>query len=163
MNRLIALLVCAAALQACATEWGPGFSFPEGSADRGREAFDALNCRACHRIEGLDPPFQGTGAASVTLGGHTARVKTYGDLVTSIINPSHKLVRGYPADEVATQDGESLMSLAYLNDVITVQELIDLVAFLQAEYEVIPPPIRPYWEVYPGGDLGMPPARPPAP
>jgi hypothetical protein len=40
------------------------------------------------------------------------------------------------------------MSLAYLNDVMTVQQLVDLVAFLQPTYEVVqPPPVR--WALYP--------------
>jgi sulfur-oxidizing protein SoxX len=84
------------------------------------------------------------GAANVTLGGKTTWVKTYGELVTAIANPSHRLTRRYPADEVAVE-GESLMALAYLNDVMTLQQLIDLVAFLQSTYEVVPPPIEPYY------------------
>jgi len=148
MKRLFATLVCFASLQACTPESGFGFRLPDGSPERGREAFVALRCNACHQIEGLDLPFQGTGAASVTLGGRTVAVKTYGELVTSIINPSHKLARGYPAEDVSS-DGESLMSIAYLNDVMTVQQLIDLVAFLQAHYEVVPPQGEPYRYVYP--------------
>jgi hypothetical protein len=34
------------------------------------------------------------------------------------------------------------MSLIGLNEVMTVQQLVDLAAFLQTEYEVVPPPIR---------------------
>ena len=37
------------------------------------------------------------------------------------------------------------MALAYLNDVMTVQQLINLVAFLQSSYEVVPPPVEPYY------------------
>ena len=91
----------------------------------------------------------------MNLGGPTARVTSYGALVTSIINPSHKLIRGYPAEEIAA-NGESIMSLANLNDVVTVQELIDLVAFLQVVYEVAPPPSRVYREVYPSGGFDDP-------
>jgi len=148
MNRLIALLVCTAALSACGPESGVGFRLPDGNPDRGREAYVRLQCNSCHVIEGLDLPFQGSGAASVTLGGQTVKVKTYGELVTSIINPSHKLARGYEPSEVVA-DGQSLMSIAYLNDVMTVRQLIDLVAFLQAQYEVVPPPVEPYWYIYP--------------
>jgi hypothetical protein len=84
----------------------------------------------------------------VTLGGEVTRVKTYGELVTSIINPSHRLAQGYPTEEVSAA-GESLMALAYLNDVMTVQQLIDLVAFLQARYEVRPPAYDADWYLYP--------------
>jgi hypothetical protein len=46
------------------------------------------------------------------------------------------LIRGYP-EETVSQDGKSLM-LVY-NDRMTVQQLIDLVAFLQSKYEVVIP------------------------
>ena len=87
------------------------------------------------------PPFLGTGPVSVTLGGEVTKVKTYGELVTSIINPSHKLAERYPEEEVSIE-GESLMPV--INDVLTVQQLIDLVSFLQAQYEVTPPEHYPY-------------------
>jgi hypothetical protein len=38
-----------------------------------------------------------------------------------------------------------------LNDVMTVRQLADLFAFLQTEYDYVPPPVPPYWESYPGG------------
>jgi sulfur-oxidizing protein SoxX len=88
----------------------------------------------------------------VTLGGQTSRT-TYGDLVTSIANPSHRIARGYPPETV-TVDGVPLMSLIYLNDVMTVQQLVDVVAFLQASYDVAPPPIR-LEEAYPSEDAGV--------
>jgi hypothetical protein len=75
------------------------------------------------------------------LGGASRRVRTYGDLVTSIINPTHRLIAGFPAEQVS-RDGESLMPV--LNDVMTVQQLIDLVALLQSSYEVVPPADDPY-------------------
>lgn len=39
---------------------------------------------------------------------------------------------------------ESLMASAYFNQVVTVQELIDIVAYLQPLYEVTPPQYDPY-------------------
>jgi len=56
---------------------------------------------------------------------------SYGQLATSIVNPSHRLSRRYRTDEVS-QEGESLMT-SY-NDVLTVTQLTDLIAFLQAHY-----------------------------
>jgi mono/diheme cytochrome c family protein len=125
-----------------------GFRLPDGNADRGLEVFTRLQCHACHSVEGLELRYLGTGAADVKLGGTVTRVKTYGELVTSIINPSHKLAPGYRPDAVST-DGESLMTLARVNDVMTVQQLIDIVAFLQARYEVVPSQYDPYAYVYP--------------
>lgn len=138
------VLACVGPLAGCepSPESARGFRLPDGDSQAGQETFLALQCHACHRVEGLElPPFQGTGPVMVTLGGGVARVKTYGELVTSIINPSHRLAGGYPEDEVS-RDGESLMTV--FNEVMTVQQLIDLVAFLQSHYEVLPPAYNPY-------------------
>jgi L-cysteine S-thiosulfotransferase len=150
MKAVSAILVYAAVLTACmpGPESASGFRLPDGDADRGLTAFTELQCHACHSVEGLELQYLGTSAADVKLGGTVTRVKTYGELVTSIINPSHKLAPGYRADEVSV-DGESLMTLARLNDIMTVQQLIHLVAFLQARYEIVPPRYDPYGYVYP--------------
>lgn len=150
MNRSWAILACMAVLPACmpGPESAVGFRLPDGNADRGLEAFADLQCHACHSIEGLELRYLGTGAADVKLGGTVTRVKTYGELVTSIINPSHKLTPGYRPDEIST-DGESLMMLAHVNEIMTVQQLIDVVAFLQDQYQVLPPQYDPYGYVYP--------------
>jgi hypothetical protein len=149
--RVLAMVFSAAALQACATEWGGrGVHLPQGDAVKGREAFVDLRCHVCHEIEGFAPPTPIVAATRVMLGGPTARIKTYGDLVTSIANPSHRLARGYPEEAVAV-DGVPLMSLIRLNEVMTVQQLIDLAAFLQTVYDVVPPPIG-LDEVYPSDD-----------
>ncbi len=148
--RTLAIVFGAAALHACATDSGRGIHLPRGDADRGRDAFVELRCHVCHEVEGFEPPTALVAQTRVKLGGQTARVKTYGDLVTSIANPSHRLARGYPPEAV-TVDGVPLMSLIYLNELMTVQQLVDVVAFLQAEYEVVPPPIR-IDEVFPWDD-----------
>ena len=57
------------------------------------------------------------------------------ELVTSIINPSHKLTPRQPAS-FTSEDGVSLMRV--VNDELTVSELIDLVAYLQPKYKVTP-------------------------
>jgi hypothetical protein len=56
--------------------------------------------------------------------------------VTSIINPSHDLADGY-AERLVSEDGESKMY--NYNGYMTVQELIDIVSFLQPYYEVTVP------------------------
>ncbi len=149
MRMLLLIALGGALLTGCGPKSGIGFRLPDGSAERGRAAFLALQCTACHRVVGLNVPNQGTGVANVTLGGETVRVRSYGELVTAIINPSHRIAPGYPPSQVATPDGQSLMTLAYLNDVMTVQQLIDLVAFLQASYQLVPPPVSPYSYIYP--------------
>jgi sulfur-oxidizing protein SoxX len=137
--RAIAAASAAAVLLACAP--GPdspqGFALPPGDGAAGRQAFIDLGCHRCHRINGVDlPQYLGTAPVAIVLGGASTRVRTYGELVTSIINPSHRLITGFPTEQVS-REGESLMPV--LNSVMTVQQLIDLVALLQSSYSVVPP------------------------
>ncbi len=159
MKTFIATAICAATLAGCAPNTGLLVRFPIGNVSRGREAFVALECHACHRIDGVEtPPHPSPSSISVPLGGHTKRIETYGDLFTSIVNPSHRLARSYRVR--TTSDGESPMAAQFLNDVITVQQLVDLAALLHTEYDYIPPPPPPYWESYPGGDDRFPQSGP---
>jgi len=122
-----------------------GFRLPDGDANAGREAFLYMQCNQCHSIKGeqfeeipgMDPPY-------VELGGTVTRVKTYGQLVTAIINPSHELARRY-AEEVVSEDSKS--NMYNYNRHMTVQELIDLVMYLQPKYDVIVPKYR--YRLYP--------------
>ncbi len=119
-----------------------GFRLPDGNAAAGREAFVYMQCHQCHTVKGEEFPILPYGDPPyVELGGDVTRVRTYGELVTSIINPSHKLAQGY-AEEVVSENGESNMYI--YNDYMTVQELTDLVRFLQPHYKVMTPayPIR---------------------
>jgi mono/diheme cytochrome c family protein len=122
-----------------------GFRLPDGDANRGREVFLYMQCNECHTIADTElPAIPFADPAYVELGGKVAIVKTYGDLVTSIINPSHKLASGYTREKIS-EDGESNMYT--YNRHMTVQELIDLVAFLQPHYDVVPPQFD--YRVYP--------------
>lgn len=138
-------------LQGCygGPESGMGFRLPEGDADRGREAFVELQCHSCHVVRDMELPAADTVEMEVMLGREVSRVQTYGELVTSIINPSHRLAPHYTQPEVTDPAGESRMASAYLNEVITVQQLIDLVAFLQPLYRVRAPEYNPYGYTYP--------------
>ena len=114
-----------------------GFALPDGDAARGREAFVALGCHACHSMpdvtqltNGGDPTIQ------VALGGPVSRVKTYGDLVTAIINPSHRLSRG---GDPTTIDERGRSKMPVYNDVLTVSQLVDLTTYLQSSYDVYVP------------------------
>ena len=114
-----------------------GFSLPEGDAAAGRDTFIYMQCHQCHFIEGEQfPALPGLEPPYVELGGEVTRVKSYGELVTAIINPSHKLADGYPPDRVS-EEGESNMYV--YNRYMTIQELIDLVMYLQPHYEVVAP------------------------
>jgi len=118
---------------------GAGLRLPDGDVDRGKAAFLELKCNICHTVAGTEMPSPSKDYAYVrvvVLGGEVRQVKTYGALVTSIINPSHSLAPGYPK-ELITKDNQSAM--ANFNDTMTVRQLIDLVAFLQSRYEFVPP------------------------
>ena len=121
-----------------------GFVLPEGDPDAGEQAFFYMQCNQCHTIAGEEvPPIPGY-EPFVELGGAVTRVKTYGQLVTAIINPSHRLAEGY-AEELVSEDGESKMYV--YNRYMTVQELIDLVMFLQPHYDVVVPTFK--YPIYP--------------
>ncbi|AWL13149.1 hypothetical protein HMF8227_02698 [Saliniradius amylolyticus] len=120
-----------------------GFSLPEGSAERGEQVFIKYQCLACHKLDGYDDSqYDSSLERKVRLGGNTDRVKTYAELLTSVINPSHKIARGYRKDSILDESGQSLMR--NYNDVMTVSELVDLVAFLQPKYELQPFKRTPY-------------------
>ena len=99
---------------------------------------------ACHSVEGAEFATEGEGGAlDVRLGGKVHRVRTYGELVTAVVNPSHNLAPAY-SREVGTRDAPSPMG--DYNATMTVQELIDLVAFLQSTYtEYLPDDYDPYF------------------
>ena len=105
---------------------------PEGDAAKGEMYFVSLGCISCHSVIGAELPDPvEAGPVRVLLGGRTGRSMSYGRLVTSIVNPSHRLSGRYRKDEIS-QQGESLMT-SY-NDGLTVTQLTDLVAFLRSHY-----------------------------
>jgi len=145
---LTLLMLSLVALSACdqgARMSEKGFRLPDGDAQAGREAFLYMQCHQCHSLEGEQlPNIPGQEPPYVELGGKVTQVKTYGALVTAIINPSHKLATGYAA-EVVSEDGVSKMWV--YNDHMTVKELNDIVMFLQPHYDVVVPNFR--YPVYP--------------
>lgn len=112
-----------------------GFELPDGDPVRGREAFVALRCSSCHEVAGLEdelPRPVATPATGVELGGLAMREPSDGELVTSIVNPSRHL---YPAGEAERITSGSGSRMANLNESMSVQNLIDIVAFLHERYE----------------------------
>lgn len=113
-----------------------GFSLPDGDVEQGKANYIAFSCNACHQhsevpqLNSAEAP-----AISITIGGNSARVRAYGELVTSVINPSHRVARR-SSEEFADVSGNSRM--ANYNDSMTVTQLIDLVSFLQSSYKLVP-------------------------
>ncbi len=126
-----------ATLSACERPQSAGFTLPEGDADRGKETFMDLGCTFCHTVDGVeglrtDMPEP---ARTIVLGGEKSRVYTYGELVTSIINPSHKISQPELEDVV---DAAGKSQMVVYNDIMTVTEMTDLVTFLEANYSLEP-------------------------
>ncbi|NNF35227.1 MAG: c-type cytochrome [Saprospiraceae bacterium] len=114
---------------------GKGFALPEGNVDNGKLLFSTLRCNECHSTSEIKW-LGNTDDLNVPIGGDVTRVKSYGDLITSIINPSHKIAKGY---EVKGTTAEGTSKMMIYNEIITVQELIDIVTYLQTEYNIVTP------------------------
>lgn len=125
------------------TPGGWRFTWPKGDPARGREVFVRYECYSCHEVRG--ERFPGPSDAANT----GPELSVMGPLhepeyfAESIINPNAVIEagKGYQAP-----DGSSKMP-SY-NDTITVQEVVDLVAYLRA---LRPPGPRPGTGRQPGG------------
>ncbi len=139
MTTLLAVLIGLGGCDQQARMSSKGFRLPDGDAEAGQEVFLYMQCHQCHSIEGMQlPEIPGQDEPYIELGGKVTKIKTYGELLTAIIYPSHELADGY-ADEVVSDSGVSNMYV--YNQHMTVQELIDIVMFLQPQYEVIMPEV----------------------
>lgn len=144
IHKLLPLLIFCTILSACSRgeDSSQGFSLPEGDVAAGKDAFVSLQCNACHVTQDIDKMRIFTDdTPTVRLGGNVSRVKTYAELLTSIINPSHRLAPGYPSEKVA--DGDTSKMRNY-NNVMTVEQLINLVSYLQTQYQLRPYTITNY-------------------
>jgi mono/diheme cytochrome c family protein len=108
------------------TPKGWTFTWPNGDPTKGRAVFQKLECYSCHEVRGERfPTPSDTGRAGPELSGmgplHSSEF-----FAEAIINPGAVVERnrGY-----AATDGSSKMP-AY-GDVLTIQETIDLVAYLR--------------------------------
>jgi mono/diheme cytochrome c family protein len=123
-------------LAACGAKSPRGFRLPEGDIQRGQAAFVALQCHTCHTIEGATLPAPASKSTiNVVLGGDVARVKTYAELVTAVIYPSHRISTKF--DKRLMGEGK-LSPMPEFNHIMTVEQMIDIVAFLQPQYRLAP-------------------------
>lgn len=115
---------------------GRGFQLPDGDINKGREAFVQLGCNQCHTVAGVDlGATSAPGPVQFSLGGEVYRVKTYGQLVTAIINPSHIVSPQYKAQ----MQSSGQPPMPDLTKTMTVRQMIDVVAFLHAHYTKVYP------------------------
>ena len=107
---------------------GSGLRLPNGDVVRGKQAFHDLGCDDCHTIGGEAAPTKGPdGKVIVVLGGKVAHIESHGELVTSIINPSHGFSRRYSREQVTEADRSRMTNF---NRRMTVEELIKSVSKL---------------------------------
>lgn len=136
MNRVLMVPVFIVMILVVGCGYGPkgsqGFTLPDGDVAMGKVRFVELGCNSCHTTKTVEH-LPSAGELDVFLGGKTSRIETYGELVTSVINPSHRLSRKLPASQAPT-DGSSPMPS--FNDIMSVTDLIHLVAYLQSGYEL---------------------------
>ncbi len=116
-----------------------GFTLPDGDPSLGEKAFIEFRCNDCHVVSGRPELSTRSDASApimeVNLGGPAPRISTYGQLVTAIINPSHRASQEYWAEQRGSENGVEMRNY---NDIMSVTELINLVAFIQGQYEFEP-------------------------
>lgn len=114
-----------------------GFRLPAGDPEAGRNAFVSVGCIQCHTVtdEAL-PELKTPREIEVQLGGEVRRVKTYAQLVTSIIYPSHSIKDKHVANN---QDASGNSLMPDLTTDITVRQLVDITQYLQPHYNVVLP------------------------
>jgi hypothetical protein len=123
----------------CAHRSTFGFPIAESNIAAGRQAFIDHRCQQCHSIAGVTlPPLAGAPPPMLELGGRTTAVKSFADLMTSVINPNHVISERYRAQLMldAAIPVESPMPLPNLDN-MTARQLIDLVAFLDSRYQLV--------------------------
>ncbi len=102
------------------------FTLPKGDAGRGRDAFTKLECFKCHEVKGQTFPGMRE-AASV--GPELSGMAAHHDaefFAEAIMNP------GAVVDEPQWRGPDGTSKMPSFNESITVQELVDLVAFLKS-------------------------------
>lgn len=141
--RLFGLPVLALTLlSACRTlpDFAADFSFPieKGDVARGREAFVRLGCPQCHTVAGEAlAGYTGQRFITMPLGGEVIYAKSYGDLVTSIINPNHVISDVYLEQLPPDRRRSANTTPMYMELDMKVTELVDVVAFLNSRYSLL--------------------------
>jgi len=107
-----------------------GFFLPIGDPESGKKAFTELKCISCHQVMAdpdLPPP---TASPPGPMLGTFDAFHTPGELADAIVSPSHH----FAVPEGRTQGGE-LSRMGDFRDVMTVRQLIDIVAYLKSQEE----------------------------
>ena len=105
------------------------FFLPAGNPVEGRRVFVELGCSRCHDVAGedlpapvIDPP------VPIVIGERSQSRPTDAWLVTSIIHPNASISKPYLAETKTDAGATRMVDFA---EVMTVRQLIDLVAFIR--------------------------------
>lgn len=106
----------------------PGWKFtlPKGDAGKGRDVFTKLECYACHEVKGQT--FPGVKDAG-NVGPELSEMAAHHDaefFAEAIVNPNAVV------DEPQWRAPDGTSKMPSFNDSLSVQELVDLVAFLKS-------------------------------
>jgi len=139
----ISLLLIVFGLTACDEQNMPvrGFVLPPGDSAAGKQVFIDHGCYQCHTLPNVDLPQRAPNPpVTLEIGGKVLRVRNYGELLDSVVNPDHVISAKYrmALDNDKRKDIKSPMP--NFNEQLTVAELIDLVAFLHDQYIKMDPP-----------------------
>ncbi len=110
-----------------------GFILPPGDAVVGKAAFVEIGCPKCHTVAGTDITQPPSEQFHIELGKDDRRVRHYGDLLTSVVNPDHKVSPAYRVQNESKDEFSSPMP-KFANE-MTVAEMINIVEFLHGAYE----------------------------
>jgi len=109
-------------------------AWPEGDPEAGKEAFIRAGCAACHLVRGVDgmPEPTANPPVPVVFGEPKPSRPTVDRLVESIANPDVHIAERHTGERVRIGDRSRMSDFTR---VLTVRELIDIVAFLQAVHD----------------------------
>ena len=130
------------ALSACTMESPAvkGFVLPEGDVALGEQVFTKYGCHGCHTIPGVDlPEIKPEPELVIDIGGEVYRVKNYGELLTSVINPNHEISPESTNKLQTAGRPDKSTPMPFYGDAMTITEMINLVAFLRAQYSKMMP------------------------
>lgn len=135
-------MVVLLALTACSGDDIPvrGFVMPAGDVAQGEQVFVDFNCHACHTIPGKEFPETDTRLPfQVAIGGEVINVHNHGELLTAVVNPDQSICMSYRLKMQREGREVYLSPMPYRGEEMTVAELIDLIAFLNAQYTRLQP------------------------
>jgi len=150
LSSLIAALGVTLLIGACDQQNRPvkGFVLPPGNIDRGKQVFIDRGCFKCHTIPNVELPDRGPDPPiTLEIGGKVYRVENYGELLDAIVSPNHIVSAKYRMALPKEERENAASPMPNFNEQLTVAELIDLVAFLHAQYIQMEPPD---YQGYPG-------------